>query len=152
MVEQGDPTVTTFGPADGPNIEEHGDPYYKVASTVWLVKPVPHPDAKGNHALEFSVQTNEGVLCAPFGDYVCYDPKSGHVWPISAEYVAMHYEQGYALVAGLEDAPSEVPAQVTEQNEFGAHLVADEGYTFTTAISLDEDGKNHLVIEIVPDR
>lgn len=146
MPEQGDPTVTTFGPSQGPDIEAHGDPYHKVASTVYLVQPVPHPDAKGNAALEFTVQTNEGVLCAPFGDYVCYDPKSGHVWPISAEYVAMHYAAGPAPEVNSE------PAKVLESSQWGAHLVADSGYTFTTAISTDEDGLNHLVIEVVEDR
>jgi hypothetical protein len=39
----------------------------------------------------FEVETNEGTLSAKPGDYVAHDPKSGHFWPVSAEYVGMHY-------------------------------------------------------------
>lgn len=145
MVEQGDPTVRTYGPQDGAYIAENGDPYYKVASTVYLIQPLPHPEATGLGAQEFTVQTNEGVLAAPFGDYVCHDPKSGHVWPISAEYVEMHYAFGEAPASDPD-----VPATIVDSHQFGAHLVADEGHTFTTNVSTGEDGLDHLVIEVVP--
>lgn len=42
----------------------------------------------------FAVQTNEGVLTAHAGDFVAHDPQSGHFWPVAADYVAMHYEEG----------------------------------------------------------
>jgi len=41
---------------------------------------------------DFKVDTSEGVMGGRAGDFVAYDPISGHVWPVSAEYVKMHYE------------------------------------------------------------
>ena len=38
------------------------------------------------------VETNEGTMTGKRGDYVACDPISGHVWPVSAEYVEQHYQ------------------------------------------------------------
>ena len=43
-------------------------------------------------AEEFEVETNEGVVHGRAGDYVAYDPISGHVWPVAASYVQQHYD------------------------------------------------------------
>lgn len=40
----------------------------------------------------FLVYTNEGPLSGKPGDFVAYDPISGHMWPVSNEYVQMHYD------------------------------------------------------------
>lgn len=42
---------------------------------------------------DFEVNTNEGLLNGKAGDYVAHDPISGHVWPVAASYVEVHYEQ-----------------------------------------------------------
>lgn len=63
-------------------IMEQGFPAAEKPSVVYLL-PVGEP---------FSVQTNEGLMSAQAGDYVAHDPKSGHVWPVAASYIAMHYE------------------------------------------------------------
>lgn len=67
--------------SDGPSIQERGDQAVKEPHPVFLVES----DAP------FSVSTNEGTLNGNAGDYLAYDPQSGHVWPVSAEYVDMHY-------------------------------------------------------------
>lgn len=40
----------------------------------------------------FMVYTNEGPLSGKPGDYVAYDEISGHIWPVSREYVETHYD------------------------------------------------------------
>jgi hypothetical protein len=40
----------------------------------------------------FDVETSEGRLGAKPGDFIAYDPLSGHFWPVAADYVALHYE------------------------------------------------------------
>lgn len=152
MVDRGDARAIYFSMADGPLIKTEGEPAHKVPSTVYLYRPKPHVDAVPGslQAQEFVVQTNEGFLSAPFGDYVAYDPKSGHVWPVSADYIAMHYEFGDAPEA--EAAP---PARVVNQGSWGAHLVAEPGQTFELRQYTDstEDGidvVDHLVIEVIP--
>lgn len=66
---------------DGPSIQERGREAVKEPHPVWLVES----------DVPFSVSTNEGTLNGNAGDYVAYDPMSGHVWPVSAEYVDIHY-------------------------------------------------------------
>jgi len=39
----------------------------------------------------FAVDTAEGVMRGNPGDYVVYDPISGHVWVIKEDYLKMHY-------------------------------------------------------------
>lgn len=145
MVDRGDPTVVVFRPEDGPRLKAEGEPHHKKPVTVYLYQPQPHPDVKPGTpaAREFSVLTNEGWTTAPFGDYVAYDEHFQHVWPVSADYVDVHYAEGEAT-----ELPT-VPATVAEQGEFGARLVAEPGYTFETR--LDETGLTpELIIEVVP--
>lgn len=73
------PFVYTQGEADF--IAEHGFVSQKKPSNVYLLK----------QDRNYVVHTNEGPLEGLAGGYVAYDPKSGHVWPVSAEYVEMHY-------------------------------------------------------------
>ncbi len=72
-----------FTSADGARIITHGNKMAKKRNPVYLWH---QPEA-------FQVQTNEGVLTGKPGDYLAHDPISGHVWPVSADYVAQHYEQ-----------------------------------------------------------
>lgn len=53
----------------------------------------PNPVYMNKQDAEFTVATNEGVLSGHVGDYVAYDPISGHVWPVAASYVAQHYDE-----------------------------------------------------------
>lgn len=69
---------------DGPAIEATGQRSIKRANPVYLV---PLEEA-------VVVETNEGPLTAQAGDFVAYDPISGHVWPVAASYVAQHYDLG----------------------------------------------------------
>lgn len=64
-----------------------------VARTEWQVM-VKRPDPVYLRQMDhdFVVETNEGTLQAHAGDYLAHDCISGHFWPISAEYVAQHYE------------------------------------------------------------
>ena len=71
-----------FNKSSGPSVRAHGVEYRKVAST-WLWQ-VSEP---------FSVDTSSGVQEGKAGDFLAYDEKSGDVWPVSAEYVAMNYEK-----------------------------------------------------------
>ena len=56
-------------------------------------KMVRNPSAVSMIAVQsdFEVMTNEGLLRGKAGDYLAYDELSGHVWPVSEEYVGMHY-------------------------------------------------------------
>jgi len=73
------PVVTQ---ADGPALVERGLKMAKKRNPVYLEK----------QAGPFEVQTTEGVLTGKPGDFLAYDPISGHVWPVAASYVAIHYE------------------------------------------------------------
>lgn len=66
---------------DGGYIQDSGSPFIKVPSTVYMFQ------------LEdvAEVETNEGTLTANPGDWVCYDPKSGHIWPVADGYKSMYY-------------------------------------------------------------
>lgn len=44
-------------------------------------------------AVEFAVETEEGTLRGEPGDFVAYDPVSGHMWVVKASYVALHYKR-----------------------------------------------------------
>jgi hypothetical protein len=75
--------VNRFTAADGPTIHRNGTAHVKKPNPVWLMGQT---DA-------FEVETNEGRIAGKAGDYLAYDPLSGHVWPVSAAYVAQHYER-----------------------------------------------------------
>lgn len=40
----------------------------------------------------FEVVTDSGKLEGVAGDFVAFDPISGHVWPVKASYVDQHYD------------------------------------------------------------
>ena len=71
-----------FSANDGPDIKAGGAAYRK-ASVTWA-QPIDE---------DFVVQTNEGPLTAHPGDYVAFDEKSGHVWPVAKSYVEQNYEK-----------------------------------------------------------
>lgn len=78
---------------------DNGAPMVKKPSTVYL-----HEMSE-----DFSVLTNEGHVEGSAGDFVAYDPQSGHIWPVSADYIAMHYEPDTTKAAPVE-APPPAPA------------------------------------------
>ena len=41
----------------------------------------------------FKVATKEGDLDGRAGDWLAFDPLSGHTWPVAAYYVALHYSE-----------------------------------------------------------
>lgn len=71
-----------FTHLDGPTLVENGMKMAKKRNPVYLEQ---QPGA-------FLVQTTEGVLTAKAGDFLAHDPISGRVWPVAADYVAIHYE------------------------------------------------------------
>ncbi len=74
--------TTVWTSEDGPSIMAHGFKMAKKRNPVYLVPVVE----------EGIVRTNEGPLSAHIGDFIAYDPISGHVWPVAADYVNIHYE------------------------------------------------------------
>jgi hypothetical protein len=74
--------MTLFTQQDGPRLVENGNKMAKKRNPVYLQRQTE----------PFSVETTEGTLTAKAGDYVAHDPISGHVWPVAADYVRMHYE------------------------------------------------------------
>lgn len=74
--------ATHFSASDGPQVAEIGRKALKKPNPVYLVQ-LPE---------EFNVQTNEGPLKGKPGDYLAYDPISGHVWPVAESYVQQHYD------------------------------------------------------------
>jgi hypothetical protein len=75
-------TFMYYNREDGPDIVKNGAKMAKKRNPVYLVK----------QDTGFQVETNEGVLNGKPGDYLAHDPISGHVWPVSSDYVAVHYE------------------------------------------------------------
>ncbi len=71
-----------FSQKDAAKLRADGVAMMKKPNPVWMTQ----------QAEPFSVETNEGTLNGKAGDFVAYDPISGHVWPVSANYVAQHYE------------------------------------------------------------
>lgn len=71
-----------FTKAVGPYLVDNGLKMAKKRNPVYLEK----------QKSPFQVETNEGVLSGKAGDWLAHDPISGHVWPVSAEYVTQHYE------------------------------------------------------------
>lgn len=59
---------------------------------------------------EFEVKTENGSLRGDPGDSVAFDPMSGHVWPVKAEYVKMHYAE-----AGAASKPPKVAKVVVKR-------------------------------------
>lgn len=62
-----------------------------VTNGVPMVKK-PNPVYMRQIPEDFNVETNEGWLYAHAGDYLAHDPISGHIWPVAADYVAVHYD------------------------------------------------------------
>lgn len=73
--------MTHFDASDGPRLLAQGKRMVKKPNPVYML-----PMAE-----TFTVQTNEGVMKGNAGDYLAHDPISGHVWPVSAQYVEQHY-------------------------------------------------------------
>lgn len=71
-----------FTAADGPALVKHGVKMAKKRNPVFVQQQL----------ADFEVATNEGLMKGHAGDYLAHDPISGHVWPVSASYVAQHYE------------------------------------------------------------
>lgn len=94
--------ATAFSAEDGERIKKAGQKSVKKPNPVWLVQL--DTDAK--------VETDSGTLNAHAGDFLAHDPISGHVWPVSADYVAQHYDDvaprtpfhGRKFVEALEKA------------------------------------------------
>lgn len=80
-----------FDASHGPEIKAHGTPMRKEAVT-WVLQI----------REAFQVQTNEGLMTAHPMDFVAYDEKSGHVWPVASSYV----EQNYSHAQTDEQAPA----------------------------------------------
>jgi hypothetical protein len=76
------PASLYFTSRDGDAIQVTGSKMAKKRNPVYLLQKTE----------AFQVETKEGVLAGNPGDYVAFDPLTGHVWAVSAEYVAMHYE------------------------------------------------------------
>lgn len=74
--------IIDWGPEHGPQIAEWGNAALKKPNPVHLYQ-VMH---------DGQVRTNEGTLGIHAGQYIAYDPISGHVWPVDAAYVEQHYE------------------------------------------------------------
>lgn len=75
--------IVKFTQADADMLMSEGKKMAKKRNPVYLYGPLNYTS---------SVETNEVILNAKIGDYVAHDPISGHVWPIAADYVEMHYE------------------------------------------------------------
>lgn len=73
---------STITAADGQHIRNLGVPMRKKPNPVYMHKM----------HVPFDVETNEGTMSGKAGDFVAYDPLSGHVWSVSADYVAQHYD------------------------------------------------------------
>lgn len=80
--EVGDQRMRVITQEHGPSIQEEGRRAMKRPNPVWMVQL--DADAR--------VQTTEGMLTGKAGDFVAYDPISGHVWPVQASYVEQHYD------------------------------------------------------------
>jgi hypothetical protein len=74
--------IRHYTAADGPAMVAAGVPHLKKPSPVYLIR----------QTTPFTVATNEGLMSGKVGDYLAHDPKSGHVWPVAADYVLMHYQ------------------------------------------------------------
>jgi hypothetical protein len=70
-----------FSPEDGPLLIKRGRPMVKKPNPVYMLEMLE----------DFEVETNEGLMQGHAGDSLAHDPISGHVWPVSGAYVAMHY-------------------------------------------------------------
>lgn len=93
--------ATRFDAADGDRIRKLGIKSVKRPNPVWLVEI----------AKDGKVETSEGELLARAGDFLAHDPISGHVWPVSRDYVEQHYDltpkkpfNGMLFVKALEAA------------------------------------------------
>lgn len=72
-----------FSSADGVRLQASGVPHVKKPNPVYLHKM----------PIDFEVETTEGLMKGHAGGYVAYDPISGHVWAVTEDYVAQHYEK-----------------------------------------------------------
>lgn len=73
---------TRYSASDGELIKSQGRTAIKRPNPVYMVKS---PE-------EFEVMTNEGLMAGKPGDFIVYDPISGHVWPCAESYVEQHYD------------------------------------------------------------
>lgn len=129
-----------FGSADADYIMAEGKVCHKKPSVVYLLQVPGDPDEC------FTIDTREGQLTSPCGSYVAYDPKSGDVWPIAADYVAMHYAEGEFSTDSSTD-PSTVHTEQVPA-EHGFHVVSDAGRRFLWREWVDpKDDKHHLVVQ-----
>jgi hypothetical protein len=67
--------------ADGPNIQREGTPFVKRHNPVWMERL----------EADIPVHTAEGIMQGHVGDWLCYDPISGHVWVVADSYKEQHY-------------------------------------------------------------
>lgn len=108
-----------FHVGHGAAVRAEGVAMSKVAPT-WVV-PIRVP---------FEVVTNEGVLTAEAGDFLAYDERSGHVWPVAAQYVALNYQpvaQGSQAPAAPSPAATHALYAAFEALESAArHLSAQD--------------------------
>ena len=74
----------TFGRENGLAIKRDGVAYQK-HSVTWLLDP--------GMTVDFYVVTDIGRVHAAAGSLLCYDEKSGNVWPTSPDYVKLNYQK-----------------------------------------------------------
>jgi hypothetical protein len=63
----------------------------RLRATGTLMQRLPNPVFMERQDDNFVVATAEGDMTGAPGDYVAHDPLSGHVWPVKASYVELHY-------------------------------------------------------------
>lgn len=70
----------------------------------------------------FAVETDSGVMVGESGGFVAHDPQSGQVWPVSADYVELHYEPAEAVEASGDDEHETEPAPIGDAEGAGDGL------------------------------
>lgn len=98
----------------GVGIEAAGEMMVKKPNPVYMVQATE----------EAQVETTEGTMHASEGDWIVYDPLSGHVWPITDEYRTLHYNPSDSR--GMVQIPDEPNHYVTfdDNGWFIEHSVA----------------------------
>jgi hypothetical protein len=96
--------MIVYTQANGPSIAEAGEKMVKKPNPVYLLE----------QETQFVVQTNEGPLRGLPGDFVAFDPISGHVWPVKRAYVEWHYEPFHTTEADEVEIEDEVEEEETE--------------------------------------
>lgn len=135
-----------FIQSEGPSIQERGREAIKEAHPIFLMLS----DAP------FTVSTNEGTLSGNAGDYVAYDPMSGHLWPVSAEYVDMHYvftdegELDRTLSQRLQEA-EQARTHLEEENALLQQRLTDLEQAHTQLVAEQEAQANSMVPPEIPE-